>query len=199
MSVLVDFHLITVVVQLEWHIILLFSLLRQNKLLSTPSKTRGRPPGSKCPYDLSRVDVEWLTALNKSRHNKGLMELEESTLEKAISYIENKVLCLSILTKPTSMHRIYKKWTWKCNTCMLCGFCTILFRLDRAKNFHSSARPRRALFDRGWVDFSKHLLDGTSRIYSNFFSPSSGFSKHLLTLLTNLVSRKFPFLFAQKL
>ena len=68
-------------------------LSRQNKLLSTPSKTRGRPPGSKCPYDLGRMDVEWLTALNRSRQNKGLMELEESTLEKAIAYIENKV-CL---------------------------------------------------------------------------------------------------------
>ena len=66
-------------------------LFRQNKLLSTPSKTRGRPPGSKCPYDLGRMDVEWLTALNRSRQNKGLMELEESTLEKAIAYIENKV------------------------------------------------------------------------------------------------------------
>lgn len=68
-------------------------LSRQNKLLSTPSKTRGRPPGSKCPYDLGRMDVEWLTALNRSRQNKGLMELEESTLEKAIAYIENKVFC----------------------------------------------------------------------------------------------------------
>ena len=66
-------------------------LSRQNKLLSTPSKTRGRPPGSKCPYDLGRMDVEWLTALNRFRQNKGLMELEESTLEKAIAYIENKV------------------------------------------------------------------------------------------------------------
>lgn len=68
---------------------------RQNKLLVTPSKTRGRPPGSKCPYDLSRTDVEWLTALNKSRQNKGLMELEESVLEKALSYIENKVTFLT--------------------------------------------------------------------------------------------------------
>ena len=37
------------------------------------------------------MDVEWLKALNKSRHNKALMELEESVLEKAISHIENKV------------------------------------------------------------------------------------------------------------
>ena len=69
--------------------------IRQNKLLVTPSKTRGRPPGSKCRYDLSRTDVEWLTALNKSRQNKGLMELEESMLEKALSYIENKVIFLT--------------------------------------------------------------------------------------------------------
>lgn len=62
----------------------------QNKLLVTPSKIRGRPPSSRCPYDLSRMDVEWLTALNKSRHNKGLMELEEAVLEKAVAYIENK-------------------------------------------------------------------------------------------------------------
>lgn len=62
----------------------------QSKLLVTPSKTRGRPSSLKCPYDLSRMDVEWLKALNKSRHNKALMELEESVLEKAISHIENK-------------------------------------------------------------------------------------------------------------
>ena len=37
------------------------------------------------------MDVEWLKALNKSRQNKALMELEESMLEKAISHIENKV------------------------------------------------------------------------------------------------------------
>ena len=37
------------------------------------------------------MDVEWLTQLNRSRQNKVLMELEESTLEKAIAYIENKV------------------------------------------------------------------------------------------------------------
>lgn len=60
------------------------------KLLSTPSKTRGRPPGSRCPYDLGRMDVEWLITLNRSRRNKGLMELEESTMEKALAYIENK-------------------------------------------------------------------------------------------------------------
>ena len=35
--------------------------------------------------------MEWLTALNKSQQNNGLMELEESVLEKALSYIENKV------------------------------------------------------------------------------------------------------------
>ena len=35
--------------------------------------------------------MEWLKALNKSRQNKSLMELEESVLEKAISHIENKV------------------------------------------------------------------------------------------------------------
>ena len=35
--------------------------------------------------------MEWLKALNKSRQNKALMELEESMLEKAISHIENKV------------------------------------------------------------------------------------------------------------
>lgn len=62
----------------------------QSKLLVTPSKTRGRPSSLKCPYDLSRMDVEWLKALNKSRQNKALMELEESMLEKAISHIENK-------------------------------------------------------------------------------------------------------------
>ncbi|XP_074621877.1 uncharacterized protein LOC141880294 isoform X2 [Acropora palmata] len=62
----------------------------QSKLLVTPSKTRGRPSSLKCPYDLSRMDVEWLKALNKSRQNKSLMELEESVLEKAISHIENK-------------------------------------------------------------------------------------------------------------
>ncbi|XP_078371024.1 uncharacterized protein LOC144654687 isoform X2 [Oculina patagonica] len=61
-----------------------------NKLLSTPSKARGRPPASKCPYDLGRMDVEWLTSLNKSRQGKGLMELEETQLEKALAYIENK-------------------------------------------------------------------------------------------------------------
>ena len=66
-------------------------LNRPNKLLNTPTKVRGRPPGSKCPYDLGRIDVEWLTSLNKSQHNKGLMELEESVLEKALAYIENKV------------------------------------------------------------------------------------------------------------
>ena len=38
------------------------------------------------------MDVEWLKALNKSRQNKALMELEESVLEKAISHIENKVI-----------------------------------------------------------------------------------------------------------
>ena len=37
------------------------------------------------------MDVEWLTALNKSQQNNGLMELEESVLEKALAYIENKV------------------------------------------------------------------------------------------------------------
>ena len=74
-----------------------FVSFRQNKLLSTPSKTRGRPPGSKCPYDLGRMDVEWLTALNRSRQNKGLMELEESTLEKAIAYIENKVFLAAVI------------------------------------------------------------------------------------------------------
>lgn len=37
------------------------------------------------------MDVEWLTGLNKSQQNKGLMELEESVLEKALAYIENKV------------------------------------------------------------------------------------------------------------
>ncbi|XP_068717950.1 PHD finger protein rhinoceros-like [Montipora capricornis] len=62
----------------------------QSKLLVTPSKMRGRPPSSKCPYDLSRMDVEWLTALNKVRQKKGLIELEEAVLEKAVSYIENK-------------------------------------------------------------------------------------------------------------
>ena len=61
-------------------------------MLVTPSKTRGRPSSLKCPYDLSRMDVEWLKALNKSRQNKALMELEESMLEKAISHIENKVI-----------------------------------------------------------------------------------------------------------
>lgn len=65
---------------------------RPSKLLSTPSKARGRPPASKCPYDLGRMDVEWLMSLNKSRQNKGLIELEESQLEKALAYIENKVL-----------------------------------------------------------------------------------------------------------
>ena len=69
---------------------------RQSKLLVTPSKMRGRPPSSKCPYDLSRMDVEWLTALNKSRQKKGLIELEEAILEKAVSYIENKVLFLVV-------------------------------------------------------------------------------------------------------
>jgi len=64
---------------------------RPSKLLSTPTKARGRPPGSKCPYDLGRMDVEWLASLNKSLQNKGLMELEESVLEKALAYIENKV------------------------------------------------------------------------------------------------------------
>ena len=64
---------------------------RPGKLLSTPTKARGRPPGSKCPYDLGRMDVEWLTSLNKSLRNKELMELEESVLEKALAYIENKV------------------------------------------------------------------------------------------------------------
>lgn len=64
---------------------------RPSKLLSTPTKARGRPPGSKCPYDLGRMDVEWLTSLNKSQQNKGLMELEEAVLEKALAYIENKV------------------------------------------------------------------------------------------------------------
>ena len=64
---------------------------RPSKLLSTPTKARGRPPGSKCPYDLGRMDVEWLTALNKSQQNNSLMELEESVLEKALAYIENKV------------------------------------------------------------------------------------------------------------
>lgn len=58
---------------------------------STPIKARGRPPASKCPYDLGRMDVEWLTSLNKSRRNKALVELEESQLEKALAYIENKV------------------------------------------------------------------------------------------------------------
>ena len=38
------------------------------------------------------MDVEWLKALNKSRQNKALIELEESVLEKAISHIENKVI-----------------------------------------------------------------------------------------------------------
>ena len=66
-------------------------LNRPNKLLNTPTKVRGRPPGSKCPYDLGRMDVEWLTSLNKSQRNKGLTELEESVLEKALAYIENKV------------------------------------------------------------------------------------------------------------
>ena len=37
------------------------------------------------------MDVEWLTALNKSQQNNDLMELEESILEKALAYIENKV------------------------------------------------------------------------------------------------------------
>ena len=37
------------------------------------------------------MDVEWLTALNKSQQNNDLMELEESVLEKALAYIENKV------------------------------------------------------------------------------------------------------------
>lgn len=58
---------------------------------STPVKARGRPPASKCPYDLGRMDVEWLTSLNKSRKNKALVELEESQLERAMAYIENKV------------------------------------------------------------------------------------------------------------
>ena len=35
--------------------------------------------------------MEWLTGLNKSQQNSGLMELEESVLEKALAYIENKV------------------------------------------------------------------------------------------------------------
>lgn len=37
------------------------------------------------------MDMEWLTGLNKSQQIKGSMELEESVLEKALAYIENKV------------------------------------------------------------------------------------------------------------
>ncbi|KAK3696718.1 hypothetical protein QZH41_013077, partial [Actinostola sp. cb2023] len=57
------------------------------KLLNSEEKRKGKSP---CNYDLNRMDVEWLSNLNKCRCNKGRIELEEEILEKAISYQEDK-------------------------------------------------------------------------------------------------------------
>ena len=82
--------------------------------------------------------------------------------------------------------------------------CTHSPLFFRAKNFHSSARPRRILFHLGQVDFPKHSSNGRSRVchthtINSCFLLSFEFPKHLLTSLTDLVSHKFPFLFAHKL
>ena len=63
--------------------------------------------------------------------------------------------------------------------------------LFRAKNFHSSARPRRVLSYLGRVDFQKHLSYGTSRVCLKkmFFSTEVWVPKHFWHCKLAWVSR----------
>ena len=67
---------------------------------------------------------------------------------------------------PGGLPRVVQLSKFCIDWCMTFGSCLdgLGVGVFRAKNFHSSARPRRVLSYLGRVDFQKHLSYGTSRV-----------------------------------